>query len=77
MILVVFPRTGRAPYTAAMSTPSAFPAIEGLATEEARRAFVVALRAAEADADRIGCVSLEQVDAGMRAAIRAVGERRP
>jgi len=39
--------------------------------EEERRGFVASLQAAEAEADRVGCVSLEQVDAGMRKAIRA------
>ena len=60
-----------------MTTVPPFPMLEGFATEEAQRAFVAELRAAEEDADRIGCVSLEQVDAGMRAAIRKAAERRP
>jgi antitoxin ParD1/3/4 len=43
--------------------------------EEERRAFVASLQAAEAEADRVGCVSLDQVDAGMRKAIRAAAQR--
>jgi antitoxin ParD1/3/4 len=39
--------------------------------EAERSAFVASLQEAEAEADRVGCVSLEQVDASMRAAIRA------
>lgn len=41
--------------------------------EEERRGFVESLQAAEAD--RVGCVSLERVDAGMRQAIRAAAKR--
>ena len=43
--------------------------------EDERRAFVASLQAAEAEADRLGCVSLEQVDAGMRKAIGAAAKR--
>jgi putative addiction module CopG family antidote len=43
--------------------------------EEERRGFVASLKAAEAEADRVGCVSLDQVDAGMREAIHAVAQR--
>jgi putative addiction module CopG family antidote len=43
--------------------------------EKARADFVASLQEAEAEADRIGCVSLEQVDAGMREAIRAAATR--
>lgn len=43
--------------------------------EEERRGFVASLQAAEAEADRVGCVSLDQVDAGMRKAIRAAAQR--
>ncbi len=72
-----FPGARPAPYTALMTTVPPFPRLEGFATEDAQRTFVAGLRAAEKDADRIGCVSLEQVDAGMRAAIRKAAERRP
>jgi antitoxin ParD1/3/4 len=43
--------------------------------EEERRGFVASLQAAEAEADRVGCVSLDQVDAGMRKAIRAAAQQ--
>lgn len=43
--------------------------------EEERRGFVASLQAAEAEADRVGCVSLERVDTGMREAINAAAKR--
>lgn len=43
--------------------------------EEERRGFVASLQAAEAEADWVGSVSLERVDAGMRQAIRAAAKR--
>jgi putative addiction module CopG family antidote len=43
--------------------------------EAERSVFVAALQDAEAEADRVGGVSLERVDAGMRAAIRAAAKR--
>jgi Arc/MetJ-type ribon-helix-helix transcriptional regulator len=44
--------------------------------EAERAAFVASLEAAEAEADRVGWASLEQVDATMRAAISAAARRR-
>jgi hypothetical protein len=46
-----------------------------LRLEEEWRGFVASLQAAEAEADRAGCVSLDQVDAGMRKAIRVAAQR--
>jgi len=43
--------------------------------EAERAAFAQSLVDAEAEADRLGCASLEKVDAGMRAAIRAAAGR--
>lgn len=40
--------------------------------EAERSAFVASLQ----EADRVGCVSLEQADASMRAAIRAAANRK-
>jgi hypothetical protein len=40
------------------------------------RAFADSLQAVEAEADQVGCVPLEQVDAGMRAAAREAAKRR-
>jgi antitoxin ParD1/3/4 len=44
--------------------------------EAERSAFVASLQEAEAEADRVGCVSLEQADSSMRAAIRAAANRK-
>ena len=44
--------------------------------EAERAAFVASLEAAEAEADRSGWASLEQVDAAMRAAIGAAARQR-
>jgi hypothetical protein len=44
--------------------------------EAERSAFLASLQDAEAEADRVGCVSLEQVDASMRAAIRAAANQK-
>jgi Arc/MetJ-type ribon-helix-helix transcriptional regulator len=44
--------------------------------EAERSAFVASLQDAEAEADRVGCVSLAQADASMRAAIRAAANRK-
>ncbi len=43
--------------------------------EEARAHFIASLQEAEADANRAGCLSLEQVDAGMRQAIHDATNR--
>lgn len=43
--------------------------------EAERAGFLTALQEAEAEADRVGRVSLEQADAGMRDAIRAAARR--
>lgn len=44
--------------------------------EAERSAVVASLQEAEAEADRVGCVSLEQADASMRAAIRTAANRK-
>ena len=44
--------------------------------EAERAGLLAALREAEAEADRVGCVSLDRVDAGMREAIHAAVTRR-
>jgi putative addiction module CopG family antidote len=44
--------------------------------EAKRSAFVASLQDAEAEADRVGCVSLAQADTSMRVAIRTAANRK-